>query len=148
MVDPQNILNATCIRYGITREMLLGRARYTTEARFAAAYLLSRLSGLSMVAIGKLLGGRDHTTICYSVERATLRVQENGKFREAVDAIEYLARGTSGKIAAPEPAKKPREIASRNPVDDPPEVKAMRADVERGTKKFLRAVRNLAMENA
>lgn len=50
-----------------------GRARHIAEARQAAAYVLRQRTPLSLVEIGKLLGGRDHTTMLHAVGAAEQR---------------------------------------------------------------------------
>lgn len=49
------------------------RVRHIAEARQAAAWVLRRASPLSLEQIGRLLGGRDHTTIGYSIAQIEAR---------------------------------------------------------------------------
>ena len=68
------ILTAVAKRYGVGRATLIchTRDRRSCEARFAAVWWLLRLTALSTPQIGRLLGGRDHTTVL-AAERAHMR---------------------------------------------------------------------------
>jgi hypothetical protein len=48
--------------------------RHIVPARQVAAWVLRRASPLSLDQIGCLLGGRDHTTIGYSIAQVELRM--------------------------------------------------------------------------
>jgi hypothetical protein len=68
------ILDAVGARFGVTWEELLRSGRgpeHLANARHVAAWLLRR-RGMSYPAIGRALGGRDHTTImsaCAHIDR-------------------------------------------------------------------------------
>src|SRR5260221_3732023 len=63
-----DILDRVGKRFGVTWEELLGRRRlgHIVNARQVAAWLM-RQRGLSYPAIGRAVGGRDHTTAMHAV---------------------------------------------------------------------------------
>lgn len=76
-LTPSGVLGAVCYVLEIEPGEVLGPRRFPhlVAARQLTAYALRRYFGLSYPRIGRLLGGRDHTTIihaCRSVERALL----------------------------------------------------------------------------
>jgi len=73
MQDPDTLLAIVARALGVRVADLTGRsrARRIGEARILAAYVLrTQIPALSQEAIGDLLGGRDHSTIGYALERA------------------------------------------------------------------------------
>jgi len=57
-------------------------------------YLLRQLTDLSLVEIGSLFGGRDHTTVMYACDRVAGRIGEDSAFSERVNGlISTLASG-------------------------------------------------------
>lgn len=60
------MINIACKEGGISWEEFVGpsRKRATCDVRAALAYIIyNRVGGYSLQAIGKMFGGRDHTTI-------------------------------------------------------------------------------------
>lgn len=75
-ITGQQVINAVAEDTGLHVGVLLGqsRIRQVARPRQAAAYLMRRLCPhLSYPAIGRLLGGRDHTTALHA-ERAIIRL--------------------------------------------------------------------------
>jgi chromosomal replication initiator protein len=64
------MLEAVGKAYGVTKDELLShqRHRLLVEAR-AHCYWLLRKQGLSYPHIGRIMGGRDHSTIIYGVRK-------------------------------------------------------------------------------
>ena len=52
-----------------------------------AIYLISELLNLPLVNIGKLFGGRDHTTIMHSRDKITQDLKNNKKTQAIVNDI-------------------------------------------------------------
>jgi chromosomal replication initiator protein len=72
--DHRAIVLAICRRFQLAAEDLSGqsRARDVTYARHLAMYLLQKRSRLPYAEIGRILGGRDHSTVlsgCKRIER-------------------------------------------------------------------------------
>lgn len=65
------VLAATVQHYGLTREDISGKLRrqQLVTARHVAMYLLREDCHLPLAEIGRLLGGRDHTTVLHAVTK-------------------------------------------------------------------------------
>ncbi|MFH1186645.1 MAG: chromosomal replication initiator protein DnaA [Candidatus Levyibacteriota bacterium] len=68
---PDDIIKNVCSFYRIKQTQIKGAKRDSSlvRARQVAMYLLKTELNLTLVEIGNLLGGRDHTTIMYGVEK-------------------------------------------------------------------------------
>jgi chromosomal replication initiator protein len=73
----RRVLEQVADHHSVTVDDLTGPSRLANhvKARHEAAYLLRQCS-LSYPQIGRILGGRDHTTIMYAVQRVE---QKRGK---------------------------------------------------------------------
>lgn len=95
MPSAREIQNAVCAFYGVElREMLSPRrdARIV-RPRQVAVYLCKQLTMLSMPKIGKLFGGRDHTTILASNRKIAALVKGDKELAIAIAALtEQLRR--------------------------------------------------------
>ena len=49
--------------------MSKSRSRPLTQARHIAMYLTRECTGLSLVKIGEIFGGRDHTTVLHGIKK-------------------------------------------------------------------------------
>ena len=69
--EPDRIIDAVSALFGLSREELISRSRQrrVTLPRQIAMYLLRSDTQLSMPQIGEELGGRDHTTVMYGVDK-------------------------------------------------------------------------------
>lgn len=68
--NPAQIIDYVCKFYDVTQRQVesKSRKRKYVAARQMICYILSMETRLSLVEIGRLLGGRDHTTIIHSRE--------------------------------------------------------------------------------
>ena len=85
-----------CEFYRVSVEDLKGRGRNkeVVTPRQMAMYLLREATGLSLPQIGEVLGGRDHTTVMYSVEKVAQEIeQEDQRRREMLAIKERLYNG-------------------------------------------------------
>ena len=75
--------------YGLSYKDLEGKCRqkFIANARHICVYLSRVLLHKSYVSIGQELGGRDHTTISSSYERAKKLIQKDEAFKTAVEKI-------------------------------------------------------------
>lgn len=87
--------------FGISRAELVGSTRAATplRARQVAIYLTRELTNLSLPQIGRLYGGRDHSTVLNSIRRAEARLDEDEALASRVEelraAIHTAPTGTS-----------------------------------------------------
>lgn len=70
-LHPDDIIKNVCSFYDVKPTLVKGPKRdaYLVKARQTTMYLLKKELGMTYVEIGNLLGGRDHTTIMYGVEK-------------------------------------------------------------------------------
>jgi len=80
--------------YKVSHADLVGkkRARNIVYARQVAIYLCRQMLDLPYNYIGKQFGGKDHTTIMYSVSNIEEKMKENRELREEIDNIRQIIR--------------------------------------------------------
>ena len=80
--------------YDVSHADLVGqkRSRKIVYARQVAIYLSRNLLDLPYNYIAKNFGGRDHTTIMYSVTNVDEKLKENREMREEIDNIKHRIR--------------------------------------------------------
>ncbi len=79
--------------FNLTKDDLRGRSRTkeVANARQIAMYLLREENGLSLPYIGELLGGRDHSTVRYGVDKVAQDIErDEGVRRELVSLREKI----------------------------------------------------------
>jgi chromosomal replication initiator protein len=76
-------------RFGISRAELIGTSRSATplRARQVAIYLTREMTDLSLPQIGRLYGGRDHTTVLNSLRRVEASIGEDEALSTRVDEL-------------------------------------------------------------
>jgi chromosomal replication initiator protein len=76
-------------RFGISRAELIGTSRAATPlgARQVAIFLTRELTDLSLPQIGRLYGGRDHTTVMNSLRRVEAKLGEDAALSTRVDEL-------------------------------------------------------------
>ena len=63
------------------------RTKTLTVPRQVAMWLTRELLGMQLVEIGQAYGGRDHSTVIHSLERAQAMMAEDAAFRERVEKV-------------------------------------------------------------
>jgi chromosomal replication initiator protein len=63
------------------------RAKSVSLYRQVGIYLIRTLTGHSLEEIGLAFGGKDHTTIMYSVEKIKKRIQKDKQFKETINRL-------------------------------------------------------------
>ncbi len=88
-LTPDRIVAAVIEQFGINSEQLCGRRRTqgVVLPRQVAMYLLRQLTELSLMEIGQVLGGRDHTTVLYACDRVAVTMASDSGFAEKVNAL-------------------------------------------------------------
>jgi len=76
-------------RFGISRAELVGSSRAATplRARQVAIFLTRELTDLSLPQIGRLYGGRDHSTVINSLRRVEAGLAEDAELAERVQEL-------------------------------------------------------------
>ncbi len=92
LVNPNTILNAVCKYYSINKSDIKGpsRTRNYVIPRQIAMYLLKEMTGTPLIAIGELLGGRDHTTIMHGAEKIKGEMSKVPRTEQDVHNIKQL----------------------------------------------------------
>jgi chromosomal replication initiator protein len=91
-LTPENIIDAVCKYFSVTKADLIGKkkSKDIVEPRMIAIYLINELLDLPLVVIGKIFGGRDHTTIIHARDKITEQYRENGKTKSLVNAVKDI----------------------------------------------------------
>lgn len=91
MPDPSfdEIVKLVCAHYGVTLQALRSdrRARAIARPRQVACWLAVEATGLSLPAIGRLMGGRDHTTIMHARNTVRSSRADDPEFKAETDAL-------------------------------------------------------------
>jgi chromosomal replication initiator protein len=85
--------------FGISRAELVGSTRSATplRARQVAIYLTRELTDLSLPQIGRLYGGRDHSTVLNSIKRMEARFGEDEALADRVEELRVaIHNGSTG----------------------------------------------------
>ena len=87
--EAASVVQIVARHFNLTAEVLLGRSRTKeiANARQLAMYLLREENGLSLINIGELLGGRDHSTVRHGVEKIAQDIERDEAVRREVVAL-------------------------------------------------------------
>lgn len=88
-VTVENIITEVANTYNVTSDDIRStkRNQQITAARKVAIYCIREITNLSQDAIGKELGGRDHSTITYSLTTFESALKKDAHLKEIVDDI-------------------------------------------------------------
>jgi chromosomal replication initiator protein len=90
--SPPDIIDAITKYYTIGKRNLLGSSRVRTLARprQILMYFLRTQLGLPLEEVGRVVGGRDHTTVMHAVDKITVLASEDVQTREDIRGIKNL----------------------------------------------------------
>jgi len=99
-VAPQKIIELVAKEWQTTVEALLGRDRSQkiVQPRQVAMYLLRKETDASLPQIGAVLGGRDHTTVMYSIDKITSDIESKSDLRKRVVSVKQQLYGQGAVI--------------------------------------------------
>ena len=88
-LTPTGIRERVATGWGVTVEMLTSkkRTKELTVPRQVAMYLIRELLDLPLVEIGKLFGGRDHSTVIHSIQKVEEDLHNDEVFRARVQLV-------------------------------------------------------------
>jgi len=94
-LSPERILTTVAEHYGVRTEVLLGKRRTRTIVlpRQVAMYLMRQLTDLSLVEIGRMFGGKDHTTVIYACDKVGGMLAGDTVFAERVNGLIHALAG-------------------------------------------------------
>lgn len=86
------IISIVCDYFNVSFQDLIGKkkSKDIVEPRMISIYLISELLNLPLVNIGKIFGGRDHTTIMHSRDKITQDLKVNKKTQTLVNEIKNM----------------------------------------------------------
>ena len=88
-LTPDVIINKVCSYFNITHDEITGKKKNKeiVEPRMIAIYLIDDMLDIPLVTIGKLFGGRDHTTIMHARDKITDLMKKDNKTMSIVNDI-------------------------------------------------------------
>ena len=83
------VIERVCGYFGIDVAAVMGRRRDrpTALARQVAMYLAKHDTGLGLTTIGKVMGGRDHSTVSYACSRIAARIGQDSSLERDIANI-------------------------------------------------------------
>jgi chromosomal replication initiator protein len=86
---PDDVIPAACAVLRLSEDEVKGRGRQSEiiDARVVAAHYLVRVLNLSFALAGRMMGGRDHSTILNSVRNHDKWIENNKPYREKYCAV-------------------------------------------------------------
>jgi chromosomal replication initiator protein len=97
-VDVKEIQAAVCREFGIGPEQLLGKRRdkKTVLARQVAMHLIRELTTLSLPEIGRIFGGKDHSTVVHACSKVKALLREDPELNARVRRLAESIAGSAG----------------------------------------------------
>lgn len=88
-ITGDSILRTVCEYYGVDMRAVQGRgrSRNIVGPRQVAMYLLREETDASLVDIGAMLGGRDHTTIMYGCDKIAEEITTDNRLKQEINSI-------------------------------------------------------------
>lgn len=89
-LTPQRIISTVANYYKLKINEINGRTRKSNivVARHMAMYLIRTINKISYAEIGKIIGGRDHSTVMSAIENIKLQMKMNNAVKLASEKIE------------------------------------------------------------
>jgi len=99
-VEPEKIIELVAREWQTTVDALLGRDRShkIAQPRQVAMYLLRKETDASLPQIGEALGGRDHTTVMYAIEKISNEIETKTDLRKRVVSVKQQLYGQAAVI--------------------------------------------------
>jgi chromosomal replication initiator protein len=91
---PDDIIKAVCEYFNVTKQDLIGKkkSRDVVEPRMISIYLISEILEMPLVSIGKMFGGRDHTTIMHARDKIIYEMKNSNKMKSIVGEIKKMLK--------------------------------------------------------
>ncbi|HSJ87810.1 MAG TPA: chromosomal replication initiator protein DnaA [Anaerolineales bacterium] len=99
-IAPGKIIELVAKEWQISPEALVGRDRSqkVAQPRQVAMYLLRKETDASLPQIGEVLGGRDHTTVMYAIEKIASDIETKTDLRKRVVHVKQQLYGQGAVI--------------------------------------------------
>ncbi len=91
-LSTDDIIDTVCTYFDITRQDIVGKkkSKDVVEPRMIAIYLINEILEIPLVSIGKIFGGRDHTTIMHSRDKISDELKTSHKIQGFISEIKKL----------------------------------------------------------
>lgn len=99
-IGPEKIVELVAREWKVSEDELLGRDRSqkVAEPRQVAMYLMRKETDASLPQIGEALGGRDHTTVMYAIEKISNQIETKADLRKRVISVKQQLYGQSAVV--------------------------------------------------
>ena len=99
-VEPGKIIELVAREWQTTVEALVGRDRThkIAQPRQVAMYLLRKETNASLPQIGDALGGRDHTTVMYAINKIANEIETKTDLRRRVVSVKQQLYGQAAVV--------------------------------------------------
>ena len=89
-LTPETIRDLVAQRWNVRPEALASKRRTKdlTVPRQVAMYLIKELLNVSLVRIGEVFGGRDHSTVIHSIRKVQQDIEQDTRFRRDIEDIQ------------------------------------------------------------
>ena len=97
---PERIVELVAREWKTTSEAILGRDRShkIAEPRQVAMYLMRKETDASLPQIGQVLGGRDHSTVMYAIDKIANQIETRADLRKRVINVKQQLYGQGAVI--------------------------------------------------
>ena len=91
-ITVEEIIGAVCNHFNVTINDVNSRSRKRefVMARQVSMYLAQKYTKIPAIRIGKMVGGRDHSTVIHSCAQVERRLKVDHKFSDELQSIETL----------------------------------------------------------
>jgi chromosomal replication initiator protein len=96
-LSPEAIRDTVARRWKVRPDALMSKRRTKdlTVPRQVAMYLIKEILGTSLVQIGEVFGGRDHSTVIHSIRKVEQDMDDDAGFRREVEETQAELRRTA-----------------------------------------------------
>ena len=98
-VTLDNIVDSVCLICSVTPQDINSKSRKKdiTEARQIVMYLAHTMTNMPATRIGRLVGGRDHSTVAHSCKKVKAELEKNKQLRQLVNKIKKEIKDNTAK---------------------------------------------------
>jgi chromosomal replication initiator protein len=91
-ININEILKVVCTYYSVKIQDIKGKRRNKELVipRQVAMYLMKEITDMPLMTIGDFLGGRDHTTVMYGVDKIQSEIAETGKMTQDIVNVKQM----------------------------------------------------------
>ena len=91
-ITADDIIDTVCSYFDISRQDIVGKrkSKDVAEPRMIAVYLINEILEIPLISIGKIFGGRDHTTIMHSRDKISAQLKTSHKMQGFISEIKKL----------------------------------------------------------